>query len=114
MRTRLQPAPSRLRAEVVMANDTAALLAELTSRGMSEEEAENFLNNKVGYVKLQLPPEVAAKVFTELSKLSLVSQPVEVTFAVAANRIQTLGDKAQEASGRPLLNAMIPKGALVC
>ncbi len=97
-----------------MAADKAQALVELVAKGMSQEEAENFLNSKVGYVKLELPPDSAAKILTALSKLSIISQPVEVTFCVAEDRIQALGDVAQEVSGCRMLNAMITPDTPVC
>lgn len=97
-----------------MAKDRTEVLVELVKNGMSQEEAENFLSTKVGYVKLQLPPDSVAKVLTALSALSFVARPVEVTFAVAENRVQKLGDVAQEASGRQLVNGMITPDTPVC
>ena len=85
----------------------------LLSRGFSPEETENFLNTKVGYATLTLPPDKAIAILEALSEFALISAPVEVRFCFSTNRYDKVVSTAEAVSGQPAVGGPLKPGELL-
>jgi acyl-CoA synthetase (NDP forming) len=88
-------------------------LEYLLERGLSEEEARNFLGTKVGYATLVLPPDKAQEVLAALTKFAVVSAPVEVRFCFSNNRYEKFIETAEKIAGQPVVNGTRQPGELL-
>ncbi len=89
--------------------------AMLLKRGMSEDEVENFLKpgNRVMKINLCLPPASLIDTLRALAKLSVVLEPVTVTFTLIANRREEFIQTAEAASGKMVVDGNLKPGELV-
>lgn len=90
-------------------------LAMLLERGMDPKEAENFLEpgNKIVKLDLHLPPTTLIDTLRALAKLSIMTEPVKVSFTIISNRYKEFIETAECASGRQVVDATRKPGELV-
>ena len=87
----------------------------LLERGMTKEEAENFLvrGNKVTIIALHLPPDRVKDILPELAKISLITASVEVRFCFASNRYKEFIQTAETVAGRLIVDGTRKPGEFV-
>jgi hypothetical protein len=73
----------------------------LMERGMSQEEAENFLNSgsQVLYTTLEVPAAKVRETLEAISEIAVVTRPVRVQLMLSANRLQKMIHTAEATCG---------------
>ncbi len=84
----------------------------LTAGGMSQEEAEKFLDGRPVVTKgLQLPPDQALALMNRMSEFGMFTGPVRFYVVVTEDNEQRLHDMVSE-GGKPIVEANFDLGAM--